>query len=333
MYGKPVWMLVSAVILASSGASARGDVPRARSLEYTPGGGEWVEVPPPSPGTPEGDLYEIRRLVRDQKQRSALRAIKRFPKRHGGSIDQHPGLQLAKAEALIGLKNYYKAHELLLAFLDQFGGGSHTAEALRLEFVIAETFFTGVKRKFWGFRILSGEDIAYQILDDISVNFPNMPFAQYAIKTKADYLYANGEHAMAELEYARLLKEYPSSQYTQYALRRSAEAALASFAGVLYDDSALIEAEERYRDYMARYGPMAEREGVGLILANIHERRAEKAYAIGDYYERTDHLSSAVFYYQGVVQRWPNSTAARKAGNRLELLQPTGPVATASTQE
>ena len=110
------------------------------------------------------------------------------------------------------------------------------------------------------------------------------------------------------------MKDYPNSQYQQYALRRSAEAALASFAGVEYDDAALIEAEERYRDYLAQYGAMAQREGVDLIIENIRERRAEKLFVIGEYYERTNHLSSAVHSYRMVAATWPDTVAAGKAG-------------------
>ncbi|MCH8241658.1 MAG: hypothetical protein IH897_03480 [Planctomycetes bacterium] len=318
-----VWVMATLVALHA----AHADEPRARSLEYTPTSKAWVEVPPPAPGTPEGDLHQIRMWIKNEKYRTARRAINKFIKRHGEIGELYPAVLIAKAEVLIGQRKFDKAHRSLQEFLSEFGGGSLTAEALRLEFVIAETYFTGVKRKFLGFRVLSGVDIAHAILDDISVNYSQTPFAGYAIKTKADYLFANGDHALAEFEYARLLKDYPNSQYRQYALRRSAEAALASFAGVEYDDAALIEAEERYRNYLAQYGAMAEREGVDLIIENIRERRAEKLFVIGDYYERTNHLSSAVHSYRLVAARWPHSVAAGKAASRLALLSPAGPVA------
>lgn len=328
MISKRRWIGICTVVIAATLRDARADEPRARTLEYTPARQTWIEVPPPAPGTPESDLHQIRMLIKDEKNRAALRASKRFIKRHGDTGELYPAVLLTRAQALIGQRKFAKAHKALQEFLSEFGGGSLTAEALRLEFVIAETYFTGVKRKFLGFRILSGADIAFAILDDISVNYPQMPFAEYAIKTKADYMFAHGDHALAELEYARLLKDYPNTQYQQYALRRTAEAALASFAGVEYDDAALIEAEERYRDYLARYGAMAQREGVDLILVDIRERRAEKLFVIGEYYERTDHLSSAVFNYRLIAEQWPGSIAAGKAASKLDLLGATGPVAT-----
>ena len=301
--------------------------PRTRSLKYNPDRKEWIEVPPPPPGTAEGDLYHIRVLVKNGENRSALAAIKRFIKSYGAANVHYPEALLEKAQALIGRRDYHQAYVQLEEFLNQFAGIALTDEALRLEFVIAETYLSGVKRKLWGLRWLSGEDLAYQILDDISVNYPDSEHAEYAVKAKADHLFRKGEYGLAELEYARLLRDYPHTRYHRHALGKSAAAALAGFAGVEYDDAALIEAEERYRDYQARYGAVADREGVQEILENITARRAEKEFSIGAYYERTGHLSSAVFYYQSVRVNWPDTIAAAKAAARLELLEAPGPAA------
>lgn len=322
---------VAVALLVGWGHPVAGQQPRTRSLTYDSESKKWIESPPPPPGTAEGDLHRIRVLNKDKKFRAAMKAVKEFIKDYGTRDANYPAVLIAKAESLIGREDYYKAHRELQSFLDQFGGMGLTTEALRLEFVIAETYLTGVKRKLWGLRWLSGEDVALEILDMISAEYPESRIAEYAVKTKADYLFAKGDHAIAELEYARLMREYPRSRYDQFALRRSAEAALASFGGVEYDEAALIEAEERYRDYQSRYPGAAERDNVALILRTIRERRAQKTLTVADYYERTDHVTSAIFYYRIVSQEWPDTTAATKASARLELLGAGDSVASAAT--
>lgn len=314
-----LWMLLGA-------NAAVALQPRTRTLTYDPDRKAWAELPPPPPGTPEGDLHAIKVRIREEDYGSALSAIKEFFKRYGESGPFQPEVLIAKAEALIGRDDYDKAHLVLQEFLGGFGGMALTSEALRLEFVIAEAYLSGVKRKVWGIRLFSGEDIAFRILDEIATDYPDSRLAELATKTKADYLFRTGEHALAELEYARLLRDYPQSRYHPFALRRSAESALASFAGVDYDDAALIEAEERYYEYRLRYAAQADREGVGLILDGIREARAEKDFSTGAYYERTGHLSSAIFYYRFVRDNWPNTIATTKATERLELLGALGPV-------
>jgi outer membrane protein assembly factor BamD (BamD/ComL family) len=95
---------------------------------------------------------------------------------------------------------------------------------------------------------------------------------------------------------------------------------LAGFAGVEFDEAALIEAHEHYREYQLRFPGASDRSEVQVTLDGIAERRAEKTFEIAAFYERTEHLSSAVFYYQTVVEDWPASAAAVRARARLKLL-------------
>lgn len=310
-------LLVLAVPAVSSAQSAPD---RNRTLDYNAETRRWVEIPPPQPGTAEGDLFHIRAQIKDEDYGDALESCDGFAQAYGEGDLLYPAVMIAKAEALIGKRRYYKAHELLQKFLNRYGGLELTGEALRLEFIIAETYLSGVRRKFLGMRVLASEDTAMSILDDISIGFPQDKLAPLAIKTKADYYFRKGEHAQAELAYSRLLQEYPNNRYHQLALKRSAESALASFRGIEYDEAALIEADARFRDYRLQYPQEAGQEGIGVILQEIRSYRAEKDFTIATYYERTGHLRSAVFYYSSVVREWPESAAAIKARAKLETL-------------
>lgn len=304
---------------------------RARTLTFDEGRKVFVEVPPPPAGTAEGDLHALRLLLDEEQYRAAFRATSAFTKQYGEAHALYPNILIAQAEAQIGRRDYYKAYETLQEFLNRFGGFELVDEALRLQFVIAETYLNGTKRKVWGMRIFSGEDVALRILDDIAAGHPDSAFAPLALKTKADYLFRTGDFSLAELDYARLLRNYPNSRYHQLALQRTAEAALSSFGGIAYDDSALVEAEERYHDYRLRYPGAAQAGDVDVILTGIAEQRAAKELATGQYYERTEHLGSAIFYYRSVLAQWPDTLAAREAQSRLELLRATEPTQTAAS--
>lgn len=277
-------------------------------------------------GTSEGDLFVIRRLNAEKRYHSALSAIKEFEKRHGKSDDHYPEAMVAKAEALIGGEKFEDAHEVLLKFLDDYGGMAITVDALRLEFIVAEAYLGGVKRTVWKIFKVSAVDEGHKILDKIIADYPDTKLAELAMKAKGDRYFRAGEHEMAETEYSRMLREYAQSRYQEYALRKAADSALASFGGVEYDEAALVEATERYNDFRVRFGSAGDREQITVILDSIKQTRAEKDFQIGQYYEHTDHLSSAVFYYQLVLKTWPGTIAATKAATRLELLGAAMPV-------
>lgn len=299
---------------------ASAQTPRNRTLTYDVDKKEWVEEAPPTPGTPEAELHAVRLLLTSKKYRKAFTETKRLIRELGEDHPLYPDLLIAGAEAQIGRRRFVKAHRSLQEFLSKFSGMPQTAEALRLKFVIAESYLKGEKRRWMGLRLLSGKNDAIQILDEISTNHPDSRLAELAIKVTADHMFDSGDHRLAEGEYARLLREYPRSRYTEHAMSRSAEAALASYGGVEYDEGQLIEAEERFEDYR-RYSPAAaNRKGVGAILDSIRESRGEKGFSIAAYYDRTRHYSSAIYYYRLVRRDWPGSIAAVKATERLKLL-------------
>ncbi len=293
---------------------------RARTYSFDQEKKQWVETPPPLAGTPKGDLYQIRRWIKERSFRKALRAIKRFEKKYDQNKLHEPDIWISRAQILVGQKKYDKAHKQLQQFLGSYSGSRLTVEALRLEFVIAEAYLGGAKRKFLGIKLFSAIELAYDILDDISTNYPSFRIAEQAIKTKADHLYSVGEYELAELEYAQLLNNFPQTRHRRFALRRTADAALSSFRGVEYDEAALIEANERYQDYSSQYPDYAAHENVDVILDDIRIKRSEKDLSIAQYYDRTEHFSSAVYSYRLVIKDYPNMIAAFKAARRLELL-------------
>jgi outer membrane protein assembly factor BamD (BamD/ComL family) len=140
------------------------------------------------------------------------------------------------------------------------------------------------------------------------------------LKLKADFLFARGDMDLAQDEYAQLTKQFPSGRYTQMAMLRSAESAEASFPGILFDDQALIDAEERYRQFETTFPTYAEREDVGERLVGIRQQRAGKDFAIADWYARTGQPAAAEFYYKLVLRDWPGTLAADEARTRLQVL-------------
>jgi len=317
---------VVAVVLpcASRGASADGPGhARAETLRFDTNRSQWVELPRPEPGTPAGDLALARSVFGDHEYARAWRLIVSWQKSYGPSSELHPEALLLQARIAKARREFDQAHRLLDQFLNDYRATDLADDAAVELFNVAEVYLSGVKRKLWGMRLLSGSDLALDILDRITTEFEGTTTAELALKTKGDYFFNRGDFALAELEYGRIVQEYPASRYRRYAARQAAAAALASFPGVRFDDAPLIEAEERYRQYAGEYGDHARQEGVSLILDGIRQRRADKEYEIGRYYEKIGQRRAAGIYFQTVIDRWPDSAAAAKASVALSGGQAT----------
>ncbi len=314
---------VSALILVIASSVRAGDPapkPRAERLKFDAKQSQWVELPPPQPGTAEGDLALAQAMLTDERFAEARKAMKAWVKTYGANDIYYPAALLNRARIEKALRNYYQAYLLLDELLVSFRMSEAAEDAVVELFNIAEVFLSGVKRKVWGMRILDARDLGIEILDRISADYNGTDVAELAIKAKADYFYGRGDFALAEFEFGRLANEYPISRYVRYAMRRGADSALASFRGVAFDDAPLVESEERYRLYARAYPGLAEQEGIGLILQNIRERRAGKELETAYFYRRTKHTKAAAFYLRSVVEHWPGTVAARRALGDLERM-------------
>jgi outer membrane protein assembly factor BamD (BamD/ComL family) len=141
-----------------------------------------------------------------------------------------------------------------------------------------------------------------------------------ALRLIADYRFAVGDMDLAQDEYARLVREYPNGRHSAHAMLRAAEAADAAFAGVEFDARPLLEAAERYRQFLTAYPAYAQEEAVPRRLEAIEQKRAEKDYHVAQWYERTKHPEAAAFYYHMIVRDWPDSLQATLSRQRLEAL-------------
>jgi len=315
------WVCVALWLGSAPAAGQDADWQRRVRLEFDRDAASWAEVEPPAPGTAEGDLYAARVFIRDGEYDDAVASLKAWEKTYGQTNPNFAAVLIARAQAQIADREYYKAHQTLQRFLNEFEGTELTDEALRQEFVIAEVFLGGTRRKLWGMRILKADDIGLRILDDISAHYAGEQIAEYALKTKGDYFRRIGEHDLAELEYSRLAQEYPNSRYYPNALLLAARSAIATYRGTAFDESPLIEAGERYEEYANRFPDDPESAGVARELETIRQERAMKDFSVGRYYERTGHPRSAIFYYQKVVEEWPDTAAQTLAAGRLGVLR------------
>lgn len=303
--------------LFGGGIAANAESPPGTKYVYDAASGEWTPVESPRPGTPEGDLLRAAQLNSRREYARAKSVLKKWIKSNGTEHPQYGRALVTMADSEIGLRNFGRAHKLMKQFREEYQAHEALDDALQNEFVIAEAFLNGEKRKFLGVRMIPSRDLGVEILDEISTDFPDFRIAELAYKTKADSWFRNDDYRLAEDEYVRLIRKFPRSQWARYSLKRSADSALASFGGIQYDDAALIEADFRYRDYLNKYPVSGEQEGIGLLLQQIHESRGRKELAVGDYYAKVEQPRAANIYYQYVIDHYPDTVAASIAIQRI----------------
>jgi outer membrane protein assembly factor BamD (BamD/ComL family) len=293
---------------------------RARLL-FDPATDEWKLIDQPEPGTMDGDLDIVRQYIARQDFKEGLSLVKCWIKTYGVDSARYPEALYLKGVCELELGEYRDADADFKDFLDKFPGSEYAERALSARFRLAEQYLAGKKRKaFKGLFRVTDHTAGVKIMDDISANYVDTPLAELAQKSKADYFFARGDFDQAQDEYNSFAREHPRSQYHAYALLRSAEAALATFPGVQYDDAGLVEAQERYTQFLQQYPALGQRQNVPQIVEDIISHRADKTYEIGRHYEKYRRPSAAMYYYRETIKRYPGTAGAEEAKGRLNGL-------------
>lgn len=282
-------------------------------------GGKWTKAAPPAKGTPEGELSLIRKLMRDGKNRKAVKAAKKF-------LDRYPASKLLEdvsylaGNAEFARNRYFQAFEWYETQLDYSPRGRYYKLAVRKEYEIAEKFLAGEKRVVLGAMKLSAKSEALEILTRVAEHVPGTPLAQKALMLVADWKFDNEKWLEAADAYNVFVELFPKSRKAAYAALHSAKAMYFSFRGTSFDDTPLLEAQQRFRNFAASYPDQAVKARVPETLRQIAEVRAEKLLATGRFYERTEKSSAAVYYYKMLVKDFPQSQSANRARTHLAEL-------------
>jgi len=280
--------------------------------------GEWVDEARPPEAAAADALDEARRYLAQDKPGKARKILKRWLKESRDDERYYEGVFLL-GETHFESGDFWQALKQYDKVADN-AAGELFRESNRRSVDAARAFLSGKKRIVWKILRLPAYDEGIEILDRVWERMPGTRLGELALKLKADFYFNQGDVDLAQDEYANLVEQYQSGRYVQLAMLRTAEAAEAAFPGIRFDDLPLIEAEERYRQVEAAFPGYAVRQRVRERLEGIRQTRAEKDLDIAQWYERTGQAGAARFYYETILQSWPETLASAEARMRLRAM-------------
>jgi outer membrane assembly lipoprotein YfiO len=298
-------------VLAGTCLLAR--LPAAAADKYEWKDGAWTPVPAPAEGTAAGELSIVRDRFEAGRFAKTVKAAAAFAKKYPADAGYEEVCLLA-GKAEVQRQRYWQAYQWFEKQLDQSPNGRLSDEALQQEYDVAEAFLAGKKRIALGVFRLNAMSDAVDILTGIAEHAPGTEIAARSLLRVADYHYSAGKWAEAVDAYDMFVDLFPRSDQAPYAAGKAAMATWLSFVDIPYDETPLIEAQQRFYHVTEAYPQEAERIGAEAILQQIATTRAEKLYSIAKFYERTDKPSAAQYYYRQLAERYPSTDWAAQAG-------------------
>jgi len=287
--------------------------------------GKWVDVPEPTPGTPEGDAALIAREVKAGNNSEALDRAEAFIEAHPNHARTEDAMALA-GQAELNRGRYWQAHNWYDRQLSNFPTGRLFERGLYREAEIADAFLAGKKRVVWRIFRLGATDEGLEIHRRVAERLPGSRLAEQSIMKIADYHARKGHWPEAAAAYQDYVELFGRRYRSEQAEHLAAHAVYSSFAGVDYDDTPLLEAEQRYTSLAARYPQGEAAKVVPSVLGEIERAKAEKDYRTACFYARTGRPKPAAFYHREVIELYGSTEWARRSAEALAKMgQPVAP--------
>ncbi len=313
------------LLLAATAAMLAATPATGEEPTYELRGGGWAPATPPGRGTPEGEIALIRQRLAEDAPRSAQRAIRRFLQAYPEHPLHEEAMMLA-GDAEMQRGRYSRAFDRFEDQLKQYPRGLYYERALNRELAIGEAFLAGKRR--WVFSIfpVSAQSDGVEILQRVATHAPRSSTAEKALLRAGDYHYRGEDFVEAAAVYDEYLEFFDDSPRAPEVMVKAAGATVGSFGGIAYDETPLLDAEQRYNLLIERFPEKAQEAGAADALRNINRLRAQKLYETARFYERTGRPGPAVFYYRQVRSDFPDTGWAEQAGDDLARLgQPGSP--------
>lgn len=243
--------------------------------------------------------------------------------RYEDLVDDYPESSLApSAQFRIGVclekeDELYDAFEAYQTLLDDYPGKGNLGEILKHQFDIGKAFLDGRKRYFLFFRIRSGLGTAEKIFRTVVNNatFSRVsPQAQYSL---GQALKMQGNYEDAVTEYEMVLNNYPGTDVIPLALFKLGVCYYEEALRSDYDPKEVNKATRYFKRFIKRYPDNPLRAEADEKISELIDLKAEKAYDIAAFYERTDSPEGARLYYRKIIDRYPDSRYARLAREKL----------------
>ncbi len=311
-----VWFIIvldGFLLLLVQAGLVLADLPRRQAeVWHLEKGGDWKAL-----GSAEQDRFllavaEIKQLVDTGKSKAVVHALdklkKDFPEIAGPDLDA-----FMQAELLFSQGEFVKASHAYEKFLVDFPQSRLYEAALDRQFAIATAFLTGQKMPVLKIFKMKGYAQGEKIMERIGDRVGGAPIGLQAALGVVKSYEDRGKFNEAYFKWSQIQTQWPTGRTAEDSLLGMGRCKHAAYKGPNYDASGLISAKSYYENFKLRYPQDAENFDMEKRIGQIDEQQAYKQFTIGRYYQRTGSKQAAAFYYQMVLDNWPNSKAAKMA--------------------
>jgi outer membrane protein assembly factor BamD (BamD/ComL family) len=230
-----------------------------------------------------------------------------------------------KGVAYYQLGDYDLANESLTKYLRNETTPKFFEEAIEYKFQIAEKFYEGAKKHFWGLeklpRILPARDEALEIYEEIITTLPRHDLTAKSLYKKGCLLSDFNDYKASVEAFQVLIRRFPKHYYAPEGYLGIQKVYLQQAELEFPDPDVLELAEINLQRFKESFPGEPRIEDAKDMLVKMEDCFAASLFETGDFYERTKKIEAAEIYYATLLSKYPHSTFASKAKKQLDKIQ------------
>ncbi|MFH1847794.1 MAG: outer membrane protein assembly factor BamD [Candidatus Omnitrophota bacterium] len=219
------------------------------------------------------------------------------------------------------IAKYYNAFLAYQKVIDTYPRTELTEEIIERQYKIGNLYFTGQKEKLFGIAIIPVIDKALEIFEKVRDNAPYGKHADLAQFKIGECYKKNGQYKEAVDAFQKLVYDYPKSLLLEQAKYEVAYSTYRMSLKPYYDQEPTEDAIKEFEEFIKDRDEGDTILEADKALVTLQEKKAESLYGTAYFYERAKQYESAAIYYQEIMEKYPNTSWAAKAFEKLSEVE------------
>lgn len=288
---------------------------------WTPETRKWINPKYAVKESPEEQFAWAESFFQSQEYERAINEHRKLIKNYPDSI-YAPRSQHAIGACWEALGEYGQAVDEYQKVIDNYPTSHKVAEVVESQYQIGNLLFgEKIKSKFKKVFVESNYEKAAKVYQLVIKNAPYNPrAAEVQYRIGLCYLkHNNWPEAISE--YEKVIENYPESQWAEKAFYEIGFSYSKQSLSPLYDQTMTEQALKHFKEFKKRFPDSSLSKEVQEKMNSLRERKAERTYEIGQFYEKQGSTEAACIYYQETIDKYPDSSWAPSARERLDELK------------
>jgi len=235
--------------------------------------------------------------------------------------DLAPEAQYYSGRSYEAMEKYYPAFVAYQKTIDTYPFTKRNEEIIEREYDLGNRLYKKHRGLLLGKEIMTDLDRATEIFRKVKENAPFGEYGEQAQFMVGECYKKSEQYNEAMKEFQRLVDEYPRSRLAGKARYEAAQCTYLASLKPDYDQELTDDAIKEFRRIAQVREGLSLSEEAEERISMLEEKKAQSLFNTAKFYERQRHYKSAAIYYEEIVNRYPASSPAVSAGEKLALMK------------